>query len=94
MSEGHPKVDTMMVVIRTFIKGEPGTLEFTLRYNTIYEIIEELVRKTELQDDIIEQVKIAVPWMVKSLAVGYENESMFSDELKHAIAVNELLKKI
>ena len=96
MSKGHPKVDTIMVIIRTFIKGERDSQEFIDNYNTIYVVIEELIRETELQDDIIKQVKIAIPWMVKTLvhATDELHEGNYSDELKHAMAVNNLLEKI
>ena len=31
--------------------------------------------------------------MVKSLAIGYEDEGMFSDELKHSILLKDILEK-
>ena len=54
MSEGHPKVDAIMVGLRHHIKGNPETQDFITNYNAIYKVIEELVRKIELQNDIIE----------------------------------------
>ncbi len=58
--------------------------------------LEKLREKEKLRDEILEQVKIAVPWMVKTLrhATDELHEGNYSDELKHAIAVEELLKKI
>jgi len=45
---------------------------------------------------VIEQVKIAFPWMLKSIKhkAMEINGDNFSDELKHAIAVQELLENV
>ena len=58
--------------------------------------LEKLREKEKLRDEILEQVKIAVPWMVKTLrhATDELHEGNYSDELKHAIAVEQLLEKI
>ncbi len=56
--------------------------------------VSDLVDVFTVQNEVINKTKIAVPWMVKSLAVGYENEGMFSDELKHAISLRDDLEKI
>lgn len=44
--------------------------------------------------EILEQVRIAFPWMLTSLKHGADETSggNYSDELKHAILVGELLK--
>ena len=54
--------------------------------------VSDLVDVFTVQNEIINKTKIAVPWMVKSLAV--ENEGMFLDELKHAISLRDDLEKI
>ena len=65
--------------------------------------LEKLRGKQKLQDERLElleatilRAKLAVPWMVKTLrhATDELHEGNYSDELKHAIAVEELLKKI
>ena len=58
--------------------------------------LEKLREKEKLRDEALEQVKIAVPWMVKTLrhATDELHEGNYSDELKHAIAVEQLLEKI
>ncbi len=58
----------------------------------IIDVEEEL----ELLKEVITQCKIAVPWMVKTLthATDEIHNGMYSDELKHAIAVDDLLKKV
>ncbi len=58
--------------------------------------LEKLKEKEKLRDEVLEQVKIALPWMVKTLrhATDELHEGNYSDELKHAIAVEELLEKI
>ncbi len=56
--------------------------------------VSDLVDVFTVQNEIINKTKIAVPWMVKSLAVGYEDEGMFSDELKHAILLRDDLEKV
>ncbi len=63
-----------------------------LEERLIIDVEEEL----ELLKEVLEQVKIAVPWMVKTLvhATDELHEGNYSDELKHAIAVKELLEKI
>ncbi len=52
--------------------------------------------RLELLENAIAQCKIAVPWMVKSLRHDTDelHEGNYSDELKHAIATEELLEKI
>ncbi len=59
-------------------------------------LIIDLPEQLELLQEVLEQVKIAVPWMVKTLthATDELHEGNYSDELKHAIAVKELLEKI
>ncbi len=58
--------------------------------------LQYLKDRLALVEEVLEQVKIAVPWMVKTLthATDELHEGNYSDELKHAIAIEELLKKI
>ena len=58
--------------------------------------LEKLREKEKLRDEVLKQVKIALPWMVKTLrhATDELHEGNYSDELKHAIAVEELLEKV
>ncbi len=58
----------------------------------IIDVEEEL----ELLKEVVNQCKIAVPWMVKTLvhATDQVHDGMYSDELKHAMAVDDLLKKV
>ena len=62
----------------------------------VRKFVSDLVEAFSLQEDIIIQVKIAVSWMVKTLrhATDELHEGNYSDELKHAIAVEQLLEKI
>ncbi len=62
----------------------------------VRKFVSDLVEAFSLQEDIIIQVKIAVSWMVKTLrhATDELHEGNYSDELKHAISVKELLEKI
>ena len=52
--------------------------------------------RQELVDDIVEQAKIAVPWMVKTLrhATDELHEGNYSPELKHAIALSGALEAL
>ena len=56
--------------------------------------VSDLVDVFTAQNEVINKAKITVPWMVNSLAVGYEDEGMFSDELKHAISLRDDLERI
>ena len=59
-------------------------------------LIIDLPEQLEFLQEVLVQVKIAVPWMVKTLrhATDELHEGNYSDELKHAISVKELLEKI
>ncbi len=49
--------------------------------------------REQLLEDFIEQAKIAVPWMVKTFVhAPDELNGNYSDELKHAIALRELVE--
>lgn len=52
--------------------------------------------RDDLIEDIVEQAKIAVPWMVKTLrhATDELHEGNYSDHLKHAIALADALEAL
>jgi len=52
--------------------------------------------RLELLEQVVMQAKIAVPWMVKTLvhATDELHEGNYSDQLKHAISLKDLLIKV
>ena len=48
--------------------------------------------REELLEEVIEQVKIAYPWLLNNIKSIQDGN--YSDELKHAISVNELLEAV
>ena len=49
-------------------------------------------REKQLLEEVIEQVKIAYPWLLNN--IKRIQEGNYSDELKHAISVGELLEAL
>ena len=52
--------------------------------------------RLKLLEDAIEQLKLSVPWMIKTLrhATDELHQGNYSDELKHSIACEEMLEKL